>query len=244
MSSLVHKQNIRHKGEVFEYQVWRSGRKTLALTVTPAMELIVRSPFEKSLEEIENFLMRKIQWVRKQLAFFGTQEPAQVERRYISGEAHYYLGRQYMLEVAESHREYVSVSRERIMLYRRSENSRDLMGAKQLFLKWQSEMVAKHLNERYRAMSRLFDYKDIPTMEIKAMEKRWGSYRVKTKSIALNAKLIHAPLDAIDYVIVHELCHHEHHDHGKEFYKLLSRKMPNWQVEKKKLERYGALVCG
>lgn len=53
----------------------------------------------------------------------------------------------------------------------------------------------------------------------------------------MNRSLIRASVDTIDYVIVHELCHLRHRDHGPDFYRLLGRVMPDWEKRKLKLER-------
>jgi predicted metal-dependent hydrolase len=39
-------------------------------------------------------------------------------------------------------------------------------------------------------------------------------------------------------VVLHELCHLRHHDHGPGFYALMSRYMPDWQVRRAELDRY------
>jgi predicted metal-dependent hydrolase len=57
------------------------------------------------------------------------------------------------------------------------------------------------------------------------------------RKLILNRWLVRASVDAIDYVITHELCHIQHNHHGPEFYKLLDRVMPDWQKRKSKLER-------
>ena len=49
--------------------------------------------------------------------------------------------------------------------------------------------------------------------------------------------LIRASVDAIDYVITHELCHMRHKHHGAAFFDLLGRVMPDWEKRKLKLER-------
>jgi predicted metal-dependent hydrolase len=55
--------------------------------------------------------------------------------------------------------------------------------------------------------------------------------------LILNRSLIQASVDAIDYVITHELCHIRQHHHGPEFLKLLERVMPDWEKRKMRLER-------
>lgn len=53
----------------------------------------------------------------------------------------------------------------------------------------------------------------------------------------INRRLIEAPVDAIDYVITHELCHIAEPNHGAAFYELLDRVLPDWQHRKQRLER-------
>jgi len=49
-------------------------------------------------------------------------------------------------------------------------------------------------------------------------------------------KAIAVSIDAIDYVITHELCHMRHNHHGGAFFDLLDRVMPDWEKGKLKLE--------
>ncbi|WP_315192697.1 M48 family metallopeptidase, partial [Capnocytophaga sputigena] len=74
-----------------------------------------------------------------------------------------------------------------------------------------------------------------PILQIKKMEKRWGSCTPQQK-IILNPELIKAPVVCINYVILHELCHLVHHNHSKSFYRLLENFMPDWQKYKQLLE--------
>jgi predicted metal-dependent hydrolase len=55
--------------------------------------------------------------------------------------------------------------------------------------------------------------------------------------LLLNLRLVEAPVDAIDYVITHELCHIARPHHGAEFFRLLDRVLPDWRKCKERLER-------
>jgi predicted metal-dependent hydrolase len=68
------------------------------------------------------------------------------------------------------------------------------------------------------------------------MKKRWGSC-TSSGVIYLNPSLIKAPSQCIDYIITHELCHLKNPHHGKQYYSLMSRVMPDWEVRKKRLKR-------
>jgi predicted metal-dependent hydrolase len=71
---------------------------------------------------------------------------------------------------------------------------------------------------------------------VRQLRQRWGSMTTGEKLI-LNLSLIRSSVDAIDYVITHELCHMRFRHHGPEFFQLLDRVMPDWEKRKIKLER-------
>ncbi len=60
-----------------------------------------------------------------------------------------------------------------------------------------------------------------PTLVLRQMSGRWGSYSRKTHRVCLNYSLFRHPLVKLDQVIVHELCHLVHFNHGKEFHQLV-----------------------
>jgi len=74
-----------------------------------------------------------------------------------------------------------------------------------------------------------------PSLMIRSMAKRWGSYTPSGR-IVLNVDLVKASPSLIDYVICHELAHGFHPDHGKEWRELLSAVMPDWESRKAALE--------
>ena len=73
-----------------------------------------------------------------------------------------------------------------------------------------------------------------PTLAIRPLATRWGSCS-RAGAITLNLRLIQAPPQCIDYVILHELCHLKEHNHSKGFYALLDRVLPDWRERRHKL---------
>lgn len=63
---------------------------------------------------------------------------------------------------------------------------------------------------------------------------RYGSCSVK-KRLNFSCFLLASPLAAVDYVVVHELCHLIYMNHGRGFYDLLSRVLPDWRERKRAL---------
>jgi predicted metal-dependent hydrolase len=82
-------------------------------------------------------------------------------------------------------------------------------------------------------------------IQIRNQKTRWGSYSTKTGTLSLNLRLLMAPPDVIDYVIVHELAHAEHPNHGARFWRLVERHVPGCESKDEWLEENGTrLVFG
>jgi predicted metal-dependent hydrolase len=54
--------------------------------------------------------------------------------------------------------------------------------------------------------------------------------------LTLNLYLVKAPVQCIDYVILHELCHLAEHNHSARFYQLMTQVMPDWKKTKTQLD--------
>lgn len=69
------------------------------------------------------------------------------------------------------------------------------------------------------------------------MKSRWGSCSSKGK-ITLNTELIKLADKYIEYVMIHELCHLKHHNHGPGFYALMTELCPDWKRLRNELKSY------
>jgi predicted metal-dependent hydrolase len=226
---------------IYEYQLIKQDRKTLSLTVTPDLRLILKCPPQTDSARIEAFLQKKWFWLEKQLSFFKKYQRKIYEKEYVSGEGYLYLGRQYKLVVRRGKEDLVSLTRGQLIVH----TTKDVTNGrynKKLIDMWFTEKTVSVLQDRFSEMLSRFDHKQPPVLGLREMKKRWGSFLNKEK-IFLNPKLIHTPKDCIDYVIVHELCHLKYKNHGSNFWKLLDEKYPKWEKVKEKLETIGASVC-
>lgn len=75
-----------------------------------------------------------------------------------------------------------------------------------------------------------------PQIKIRKMTSRWGSCHYNKGTIILNTRLIEAPRESIEYVILHEFAHFIHPNHSRQFYGLVESLMPDWKVRKAGLE--------
>ncbi len=226
------KQSITFGSKEIAYELEFSERKLLGITVTPEMNVLVKAPFESSLEKIEAVVRKKAPWIIKQQSFFLSFFPKMPARRYITGETHLYLGRQYRLKIIESTEEsvklkggYIEVKTPKKIRTEKLLKAWYLENAKRKF-----KQVAAPLIEKFQK------YKVSPSaLVLREMTLRWGSCTPKGK-IILNPELIKAPRACIEYVIIHELCHLVYRDHTQKFIDLQTREMPDWEKWKNRLE--------
>ena len=73
---------------------------------------------------------------------------------------------------------------------------------------------------------------------IRDQKTRWGSCSRKG-NLNFNWKLIMAPPQALDYVVVHELCHLHEFNHSPRFWALVAAQLPDYAVWKKWLKAHG-----
>lgn len=225
--------SIQFGSKQIDYQIEYSERKTLGITVTPDMDVLVKAPNDSTITKIEEKLKKKAPWIIKQQSFFLAYHPKTTERKYISGETHLFLGRQYLLKVEENEKESVKLKGKFIEV-----KTPDKTKVKQLLNNWYLE----HARSKFHAtalplIEKFKKYKVEPSsIVLREMPTRWGSCTPKGK-IILNPELIKAPKGCIEYVIVHELCHLIHHDHTQKFMDLQTKEMKDWEKWKTKLER-------
>jgi len=101
--------SIQFGSKKIDFQVEYSNRKTLGITVTPDLDVLVKAPVDSSIEKIKEKLLKKAAWIIKQQSFFLSFQSKTPERRYIGGETHLYLGRQYLLKIEPSKKDTVKL---------------------------------------------------------------------------------------------------------------------------------------
>lgn len=89
------------------------------------------------------------------------------------------------------------------------------------------ELYADHIGVSYNRIA------------VRRQKTRWGSCSSKG-NINLNVLLMLAPIEVIDYVIIHELCHRKQMNHSAKFWALVEEEMPDYRIWKKWLRDNGS----
>lgn len=232
MSEINKSESIVFGSREINYELSFKDRKTLGIKVYPDCKVKVIAPLDTTEEKLKSKLREKAPWIIKQQLEFLSYYPLTPPRKFINGETHLYLGRQYKLKIEKSSIDKVKLFRGRLLVLRRENTS-----ARNLLSDWYREKASIHFGEILKRTLPLFSRYNIsePELQIRQMSTRWGSCTPKGKVI-LNPELIKAPKGSIEYVIIHELCHLIHHNHTRAFYNLQETIMPDWKKWKERLE--------
>lgn len=234
------RRSVCYGDVVIRYEVVeRPARRTLGIEVHPGGRVVVLAPRGCNDATIDERLRLRAGWISRQLATFAQYEQHTVPRQYLSGESHRYLGRQYRLRVKandpDAGQDLVKLTRGEMWVI----SSGELPPAKvkALLRRWYlgqaREVFDGVLTDAFDAFQRLGHAR--PRIVVREMRSRWGSLSPNGQ-MTLNSRLVQAPRPCIEYVIVHELCHLVHKNHGSAFFALLGQVMPDWQVRKQRLE--------
>jgi predicted metal-dependent hydrolase len=209
-------------------------RKSLRIKVYPEGKVEVLSPVSAKQNEVIEKVRQKAPWILKQIDYFNSYKPATPPRRFINGETHLYLGRQYKLKIVADKQNAVKAYRGQLLIHAINRKPDAL---KQQLDIWYKEKANAVFNELLEEVLPKFKRYKIPrpTLTIRSMQKRWGSCTPSGK-IILNTELIKASKGSIEYVIVHELSHLIHHNHSKAFQNLQNKILPDWRKWKDRLE--------
>jgi predicted metal-dependent hydrolase len=227
---------VAYSNHRFDYTAQFSARATMAITVFPDGAIRVIAPEATSQEEVERCLRKRARWLIRQILHFEQFRPRAPERRYVGGETHLYLGRQYRLKLHKRAEEEVKLKGG--LLHVASPQHCEPHAVKKLVQNWYREKGRARIADRFTIISARFAKMGCqpPAPIFRSMPRRWGSWTPSGR-ISLNPDLIRAPTACIDYVITHELIHLIHPHHGSAFYELLETLMPDWRSRKQRLER-------
>ncbi|QPA25815.1 M48 family metallopeptidase [Brucella anthropi] len=216
-------------------ELTRTVRRALRIDVRPTGEVTVFAPVGEGIEEIRTRAHRKGAWIFAQIDTIAQRPKVTPERRYISGETHLLLGRQYRLAVEESDDPHVRIDGGRMVIAARTPD--DPPHCRRLLQAFYRLRAREVFRQRFDIVLKPFVRRGLrrPSLVIRPMAKRWGSYTPSGR-VVLNIDLVRASPRLIDYVICHELAHAFYPDHGDGWRELLKTVMPDWEERKQALE--------
>ena len=226
------------EGREIHYCLERKNVKNLNLRVRKDGSVFVSANDTVSCKEIDDFICSKARYIIEVINRFSDMAKyKQQPKKYVSGESFYLQGRDLRLLVSQSKSD--SILSDGIYIYLEVKDVNDFEKKKRIvnrFLDQQCKTIfGEVLDELYPLLGKYGI--DKPTLRIRDMETRWGSCLPKKGIITLNKRLIEAPRNCIEYVVMHELCHFVYPNHSNQFYLFLSMLIPDWKERKHYLDK-------
>ena len=210
-------------------KIIRTNRKSIAIIVEKDGSLTVRAPKKLPDSMISHFINEHTDWIQKTRTKIRQQQPP--VHRFYEGELFYYLGSAYPLKYGEDQKSAL-IFNNGFFLDRKYRDKPDL-----LFQKWFKQEARRVITKRVTKISSALGYR-FAKMRITSAKTRWGSCSSR-KTLSFSYRLVMAPEEVIDSVIVHELVHLEIPNHSPAFYKRLERHLPDYRKYRKWLKENG-----
>lgn len=218
---------------VIRFSLRHAKRRTLAIHVHPDGEVEAVAPLDADPDRVRAHVLARAGWIARQQVFFEGLRPRTPPRRYVSGETHLYLGRRYRLRVDVGPSSVALRGAYFVVTVPQVETK----AVAALLRRWYRSRAQERFTQRLREMATALGLPELelPRMQLRRMRMRWGS-ALASGLITLNPDLVRAAAACSDYVIMHELTHLEHPRHDAAFWRLLTRRMPDWKERKARLE--------
>jgi len=221
-----------------EFELTYRKRKTMSIMVEPPGVVTVVAPAGTPENLVLERVKTKAQWIVSKLQEVREVTQVDTAKEFVSGESFKYMGRNYSLNLIVDttiRKPDVDLDGNNLIVI---SPSRDEGVVQKAVEAWYRAMAKEQINTRIMHYQTKTGVAPNSIM-IKDQKKRWGSCST-SGNVYFNWRVIMAPADVVDYVVVHELCHLVHHNHSADFWKLVSTVMPDYQVRKEWLIKNGA----
>ena len=182
--------------------------------------------------DIDSFLASRHDWLEQQLKKLAEQPPPR-SLQWVQGEMHLVLGRKLPLQFERAARPAVTLTAAGLTVAAPSHSPEQVNRHVQRWYRAQGAVVFNELIDRHMPWFADRGHQR-PRLTIRDMKTRWGSLSPRG-GMSLNLQLMKVPVPLVEYVVVHELCHLEHANHGPGFKALMDQHMGDWRQRRKAL---------
>lgn len=202
-------------------QIIAKNIKHIYIRIKPSKEVVVSVPLRTSQHTIDKLLHDRAHWIEQKLRGMEAKYPTQSQ--YMEGDRLFFLGKAYTLHLVNSNRSRVEIEGNTLYLFGSTSDTKA-----KIIEQWYKNQAKLYFEQAIATYHPLIN-RPIYAVRIKKMKTRWGSCNSTKSYINLNLELIKKPLEALEYVVLHELAHLIYPHHGKDFYALIEKYMPNWK---------------
>ncbi|HAN09113.1 MAG TPA: hypothetical protein DCP90_00685 [Clostridiales bacterium] len=234
---------LNYKNQVIIYEIIKRKKKNVSIIIRADGKVVVSAPFSVSVKKIEELVNRRAEWILDNIEVVKRKSANIKEKKYISGEIFLYFGDEYELDIVKedkTKRTEVRINEGKIEIRVKSDFADNEDNIKKKLNKWYREEAQSCIAMRVEMCAQRLGLKP-ELVRIKQLKRTWGICTNKG-IISLNWKLIMTPVDVMDYVIIHELCHLKHPNHSKDFWNLVEVYMPDYKQKRDWLKKNAGRV--
>ena len=234
------KRNKTNKNDTIEiddifFDITYKEIKNVYLRVLPPKgKVTISVPRHMTLDSIRAFAITRLSWIKKQRSKL-LAKPQEKESEYISREAHYYLGKSYLLNVIE-HKAIPRIVLKHDTIEMHIRPNSDIKKREKLLNEWYRQKLKELIPEIIAHYEKIMNV-TVSEFGVKKMKTRWGTCNIFAKRIWLNLELAKKPREHIEYVVVHEMVHLLERRHNKRFSAFMTQFLPYWRSHKNELNR-------
>ena len=207
-------------------------------------KIILVAPLLTPKWTINSFLKKHTSWIEKQLKKIEKQKQLRPEFKYRTGDKFYYFGEPVTLEVSPSDRKRPAIRIRKnqmlITLHQNISKSDGVTAVKKTIEQFYRKKAEEVIHDRLQFFNEHYDF-CYNRVTLRNQKSRWGSCS-RLKNLNFNWRLIMAPIEVIDYVVVHEMCHLKEMNHSARYWNLVAETIPGYKEVRKWLKKYHYLL--
>lgn len=237
--------------DIFIRRSLRAKRLSLKIDSTGKFTLVI--PKFTIGFNVNRFLEQNAEWINKHTEKAKNIQKLHPKPKYQTGDVFYYFGEKVFLEVLPSPKKRPSIKirgdkmiihyKESVETHCNASSAEDKKNKiKKIIEKFYRKKAEEVMHDRLQFFDEHYNFK-YNNVVLRNQKTRWGSCS-SSKNLNFNWRLIMAPIEVIDYIVVHELCHLKQMNHSPNFWKLVESIMPDYKERKKWLkEKHYLLNC-
>ncbi|MBU5336557.1 M48 family metallopeptidase [Intestinibacter bartlettii] len=231
------KINFTYKDKELAVDIIYRKRKNISLKVIPKEKIQIIAPNRVSIDTLKKVVENNSAWILSKLDKFKDMDDSFTKRDYVDGEIYYYMGKPYILKIIKDRNlenknnkdyNYIEIKDNNIEIRTNNWEKEYLNQSLKKWYKLKSEEIVMDRIDFLRNKSDDFRKIQPNLVKVKEQKKIWGSCNI-SQTIYINSKIAMLPVEAVDYIIVHEFCHILHMNHSKDFYAAVERIIPNYK---------------
>ena len=206
--------------------------KRISLSLESKNEIMVKTPLGIKSHQLREIVLHHQQWILNSIK----RVPAKNKFDFVCGGKLPFLGIMYPIDMIEDEKikNPKFILKDEVFYIYHNSQTKDYDCFVNGLTKYYQKMAEKTIDPLFDKWC--FETKMYPEkIGYRKATRRWGSCS-HTNNISMNYMLLQFPIEAIEYVVLHELCHIEEKNHSKRFWNLVSLYMPDYKEKEKILK--------